>query len=193
MSTSEYFFARSPEQALLNPDHLLILLNHLRCAMFELPFQKGEAFGGHSVDEFLEFLAASSEAHLSQDKFYWMADAYPAAAVSLRSASPENIILHVDEGGQPRTIGEVDLESAPWMVHPNAIYLHEGQQYFVQDLNLQTHAATLIPVALDYYTEALRGTSIKVLAVAEESPHPQPLSPRERGDGEGQAATKAHG
>ena len=80
----EYFFARSPEQALINPDHLLILLNHLRCAMFELPFHKGEAFGGQPVDEYLDFLVSSQESHLSNDQYFWMADAYPAANVSLR-------------------------------------------------------------------------------------------------------------
>ena len=164
----EYFLARSPERALINPDHLLILLNHLRCAMFELPFQKGEHFGDQDVGEFLEVLAANQEAHLSQEQYFWMADAYPAASVSLRSASPENIILHTEDGGQPRTIGEIDLGSAPWMVHPHAVYLHEGQQYFVQELNFETHAATLIPVALDYFTEAMRETDIQVLAVSEE-------------------------
>jgi DEAD/DEAH box helicase domain-containing protein len=163
----EYFFARSPEQALINPDHLLILLNHLRCALFELPFQKGEKFGDLDVDEFLEFLAANNEAHLSADKYFWMADAYPAAAVSLRSASPENIVLHTDDGGQPQIIGEIDLESAPWMVHPHAVYLHEGQQYFVQALNFETHAATLIPVALDYFTEALKETSVSLTTLLE--------------------------
>ena len=159
----EYFFARSPEQALVNPDHLLILLNHLRCAMFELPFRKGEVYGGQPVDEFLDFLVTSQESHLSNDQYFWMADDYPAAGVSLRSASPENIILHTDDGGQPRTIGEIDLESAPWMVHPHAVYLHEGQQYFVQELDFKTHAATLIPVALDYFTEPLRETSVTLL------------------------------
>ncbi|MGC1375524.1 MAG: DEAD/DEAH box helicase [Anaerolineales bacterium] len=168
----EYFFARSPEQALINPDHLLILLNHLRCALFELPFQKGEFFGGLDVDEFLEFLVANRESHLSNDKYFWMADAYPAAAVSLRSASPENIVLHVDDGSGPRIIGEIDLESAPWMVHPHAVYLHEGQQYFVQELNFETHAATLIPVALDYFTEALKQTSIKLLSLNEQAAVP---------------------
>jgi DEAD/DEAH box helicase domain-containing protein len=168
----EYFFARSPEQALINPDHLLILLNHLRCALFELPFQKGEFFGGLNVDEFLEFLVANRESHLSNDQYFWMADAYPAAAVSLRSASPENIVLHVDDGSGPRIIGEIDLESAPWMVHPHAVYLHEGQQYFVQELNFETHAATLIPVALDYFTEALKQTSIQVLSVSEQAAVP---------------------
>jgi DEAD/DEAH box helicase domain-containing protein len=159
----EYFFSRSPEKALVNPDHLLILLNHLRCAMFELPFQKGETYGGQPVDEFLDFLVTSQESHLSDDQYFWMADDYPAAGVSLRSASPENIILHTDDGGQPRTIGEIDLESAPWMVHPHAVYLHEGQQYFVQELDFKTNAATLIPVALDYFTEPLRETSVTLL------------------------------
>jgi DEAD/DEAH box helicase domain-containing protein len=168
----EYFFARSPENALINPDHLLILLNHLRCALFELPFQKGEKFGNLDVDEFLEFLTANNEAHLSADKYFWMADAYPAAAVSLRSASPENIVLHTDEGGQPQTIGEIDLGSAPWMVHPHAVYLHEGQQYFVQDLNFETHAATLIPVALDYFTEALKETTVSLTTLLENAPAP---------------------
>jgi DEAD/DEAH box helicase domain-containing protein len=149
---------------------LLILLNHLRCALFELPFQKGEFFGSVNVDEYLEFLALNNEAHTAADKFFWMADAYPAAAVSLRSASPENIVLHVEDGENPHIIGEVDLASAPWMVHPHAIYLHEGQQYFVQELNFEMHTATLIPVALDYFTEALKETSIQVLSVLDQTP-----------------------
>ncbi|MFN8403930.1 MAG: DEAD/DEAH box helicase, partial [Anaerolineales bacterium] len=68
----EYFFERSPEQALINPDHLLILLEHLRCAMFELPFQKGEGFGalnGNILEEYLQFLLSNNEAHISQDKY----------------------------------------------------------------------------------------------------------------------------
>ena len=164
----EYFFARSPEQALINPDHLLILLNHLRCAVFELPFRKGEAFGGQPVDEYLDFLVSNQETHQSGDQYFWMADAYPAAGVSLRSASPANIVLHADQGGESTTIGEVDLESAPWMVHPHAMYLHEGQQYFVQDLDLERHSATLIPVALDYYTEPLRETDVSLINLLED-------------------------
>jgi DEAD/DEAH box helicase domain-containing protein len=185
----EYFFARSPEQALINPDHLLILLNHLRCALFELPFQKGEKFGGLDVEEFLAFLTANNEAHLSADKYFWMADAYPAAAVSLRSASPENIVLHSDDGGQPRIIGEIDLESAPWMVHPHAVYLHEGQQYFVQDLNFETHIATLIPVALDYFTEALKDSTVSLTTLLDSAPVPG----GEKACGELQVTTQVNG
>jgi DEAD/DEAH box helicase domain-containing protein len=171
----DYFFGRSPEQALVNPDHLIILLNHLRCAMFELPFQKGESFGllpAGTVKEYLDFMVTSQEAHLSQDKYYWMADTYPAAALSLRSASPENVVLQVEDGTKPWTLGEVDMASAPWMVHPRAVYLHEGQQYFVQELDLAKQIATLIPVALDYYTEPQRQTEVKILTRADEAEVP---------------------
>jgi DEAD/DEAH box helicase domain-containing protein len=166
----DYFFARSPEQALVNPDHLLILLNHLRCAAFELPFRPGEGFGRLPVEqvrEFLDVLVNNQELHFSDDKYFWMADAYPAAAVSLRSASPQNILLHVEDGQAPHVLGEVDLASAAWMVHPHAVYLHEGQQYFVQELNLERNAATLIPVALDYFTEPLRQTEVNLIATTE--------------------------
>jgi len=178
----EYFFGQSPEHALVNPDHLLILLEHLRCALFELPFQDGEGFGNLSpetVREYLDVLVANREAHASAEKVFWMADAYPAANISLRSASPANVVLHTEGDSGPRVIGEVDLASAVWMVHPRAVYLHEGQQYFAQELDLQKNIAALIPVALDYYTEPLRETTIQVLSVTDQSspniPYPPPV------------------
>ena len=165
----EYFFERSPEQALINPDHLLILLEHLRCATFELPFQKGESFGrvsAKTLDEYLQFLIANNEAHQSQDKVYWMADQYPAANISLRSASPQGVVLQTTMDDKPQTVGTVDGESALWMVHPGAIYLHEAQSFFVQDLNLEEHIAYLHPIESDYYTEPLRSTEVTVLSDA---------------------------
>ncbi len=164
----EYFFGSSPEQALLNPNHLLILLEHLRCAMFELPFQKGDGFGSISdelLDEYLEFLVGNEDAHFSNEKYYWMKDQYPAAAISLRSASAQSIVLQsTAEDGRPWTVGTVDGESAAWMVHPGAIYMHEGQQYFVQEFNLEQQLAQLVPVGLDYYTEAQRSSEIEVIS-----------------------------
>ncbi|MBN1451010.1 MAG: DEAD/DEAH box helicase [Anaerolineales bacterium] len=162
----EYFMERSPEQALINPDHLLILLEHLRCAMFELPFERDERFGQMDVDEFLEFLVANREAHESNDKFFWMADQYPAANISLRSASPESITLQIG-GEKPTTIGTVDGESAAWMVHPGAVYLHEAQSYFVERLDLDQNIALLRPSLSDYYTEPLRETTIIPLSLGE--------------------------
>lgn len=169
----EYFFDRSPEQALVNPDHLLILLEHLRCAMFELPFQKGEGFGalpGNVIDEYMQFLLSNNEAHLSREKYYWMADQYPAANISLRSASPQGVVLQATTtDDRPLTIGTVDGESALWMVHPGAIYLHEAQSFFVKDLNLEEHVAHLKPVESDYYTEPLQNTEVTVLSESAQS------------------------
>jgi len=163
----EYFFGSSPEQALINPNHLLILLEHIRCAMFELPFQKGEGFGrlsSNEVEEYLDFLLSNQEAHFSNEKYYWMVDQYPAANISLRSASPQSVVLQATaEDGKPFAVGTVDGESAAWMVHPGAIYMHEGQQYFVQELDLERHIAQLVPVGLDYYTEAQQRSEIQVL------------------------------
>ena len=168
----EYFFDRSPEMALVNPNHLLILLEHLRCAMFELPFQRGEGFGSISdelVDEYLEFLVSNQEAHFSNEKYFWMQDAYPAANISLRSASPQSVVLQtVTEGGRPLTVGTVDGESANWMVHPGAIYMHEAQQYYVQELDIEKHVAQLVPVGLDYYTEAQQQSEIQITALNEQ-------------------------
>ncbi len=165
----EYFFDISPEQAYINPDHLLILLEHLRCAIFELPFRNGEGFGnmdGNKLGEFLDFLIQNKEAYFSNQTYYWMADQYPAAQISLRATSPLTITLQaINERGRPEAIGTVDGESATWMVHPGAVYIHEGQQYFVQDLNLEIHVAQLIPVGLDYYTEAQRRSEITILSV----------------------------
>ena len=189
----EYFFGSSPEQALVNPNHLLILLEHLRCAMFELPFQKGDMFGSISdelLDEYLEFLVASQDAHFSNEKYYWMKDQYPAANISLRSASPQSVVLQsVTEDGRPLTIGTVDGESAAWMVHPGAIYMHEGQQYFVQEFSFENYIAQLIPVGLDYYTEAQRNSEIVVLNTIAQASLP---SPDRRGAG-GEVGQKAYG
>ncbi len=158
----DYFFARSPEHALINADNLLILLQHLRCAAFELPFQAGESFGaveGARVSEFLQFLVESKVLHASGGKYFWMADQYPADSVSLRSASPDTVVLQ-SEGA---AIGQVDLESAYWMVHPEAIYLHEGQTFLVEDLDLTKKVAHLRAADTDYYTQPRSETTVRLL------------------------------
>lgn len=193
----DYFFGRSPEQALVNPNHLLILLEHLRCAMFELPFQKREGFGSLSdelVDEYLEFMVANQEAHFSNEKYYWMKDQYPAANISLRSASPQSVVLQATaDDGRPTVIGTVDGESAAWMVHPGAIYMHEGQQYFVQEFNLAERIAQLIPVGLDYYTEAQRNSEVEVLNQMEREMFPSPLRRGAGGEVNAEVGIKAYG
>jgi DEAD/DEAH box helicase domain-containing protein len=160
----EYFFDRSPERALIAPDNLLILLQHIRCAAFELPFQKGEGFGRIPADRmeaFLDLLTQSGDLHQQADRFFWMADEYPAADISLRNATPDHVTLIQKDNYQQETIGQVDLNSAYWMVHPNAVYLHEGTSYLVEDLDLDSGVAHLHQVAVDYYTQANKETQVE--------------------------------
>ena len=170
-SHPDYFFGRSPEQALINPDNLLILLAHIRCAAFELPFRYGEGFGSvkpERVQEFLDFLVEQDILHPSNGRFFWMADEYPAQAVSLRSASTDNILLQVDKDS-PTVIGAVDRLSAYWMVHPNAIYLHEGQTFIVESLDLEQNIAHLNHVEVDFYTEHRSETAVQLDQIIEQN------------------------
>ena len=169
----EYFFGRSPEQALIQPDHLLIVLNHIRCAAFELPFNLGESFGRldpEIVAGLLKFLEESGVVQENRGRYYWMADQYPASSISLRSASPQQVLLQVEQDGGLVTIGQVDLESASWMVHPQAIYLHESQSYLVEDLNLETNLARLRPAQVDYYTQPLSDTTVERINILKQEP-----------------------
>jgi DEAD/DEAH box helicase domain-containing protein len=160
----DYFFDRSPERALIAPNNLLILLQHIRCAAFELPFQLGEGFGAIPAERlaaFLELLSQDGQLHKQGDRFFWMADQYPAGDISLRNATPDNISLIVKGTYKNETIGQVDLNSAYWMVHPEAIYLHEGTAYQVDDLDLESGMAHLRQTAVDYYTQAQKETSVE--------------------------------
>jgi DEAD/DEAH box helicase domain-containing protein len=161
----EYLLENSPERALIDPDNLVILLNHLRCATFELPFSDGDDYGRLDPDllnGLLQALKDSGELHQAGSKIFWMADQYPAAQVSLRSSSPSTIVLHSAlNGGQTQTIGIVDYESACWMVHPQAVYMHAGQSFLVEELDLENHIAHLIPFDGDYYTQPLSETVVE--------------------------------
>ena len=161
-----YFFGRTPEKALINPDNLLILLAHLRCTLFELPFQVGERYGKlliEELEEFFSLLIQEGVVHKSGNKFFWLADRYPADGVSLRVASPSKILLQIPRGEEWTTIGDVDYESGPWLVHPQAIYLQESQMYLVDDLNLEGGIARLHPTAADFYTVPKVNTSIEAI------------------------------
>ncbi len=167
-----YFFDRSPERALINPDNPLILLDHLRCAAFELPISASEVYGELNTEnlvEYLDYLVSTGLLHRDRDKYYWMAEKYPAQDISLRSASVDNILLQIPSGDTMVTIGEVDFASSHWMVHPGAVYLHESQTYFVDELDLFSKTARLIPSNTDYYTEPLQESTISLIDEFEQS------------------------
>jgi DEAD/DEAH box helicase domain-containing protein len=165
----EYFFDRSPEHAHVNPDNLEILLNHLKCAAFELPIQDGERFGPHDVRELCEFLSESGFLHHSAGAFHWTSDTYPADAISLRSVSSDNFVV-VDITGEPRVIADVSYTTALTTLHEKAIYLHEAKQFHVERFDYKERKAYVRRVDCDYYTDAIDYTQVKILNEAETSP-----------------------
>jgi len=164
----DYFWERPPEKALVNPDNLIILTNHVRCAAFELPFREGENFGSAPVDEILEFLAEEEVLYRSEGRYHWMEDAFPAEEISLRSASRENVVIIDTTHPHRQVIGEVDHFSAPMLVHEEAIYMHGGQQYQVEKLDLEEKKAFVRKVSVNYYTDANLAVDLKVLEVFQE-------------------------
>lgn len=163
----DYFFERSPERALIQPDNLIILLDHVKCAAYELPFEENERFGDEPLAELLEFLAEEKIVHRVKGRWYWMEQSFPAHDISLRSAAQENIII-IDMSNGSRVIGEVDRFSAPTLVHEEAIYIHEGVQYQVEKLDYEEKKAYVREVDVDYYTDANLAVQLKVLQTHKE-------------------------
>ncbi|MBO8162178.1 MAG: DEAD/DEAH box helicase [Brevibacillus sp.] len=160
----EYFFGQSPEAARINPDNLIILVDHLKCAAFELPFREGERFGRAEVTEILQFLTDEQILHHARGKWFWMNESFPAHEISLRSASQENVvIIDISEQGNERVIGEMDRFSSLTLLHEEAIYLHQGVQYQVEKLDYAEKKAYVREVQVDYYTDANLAVQLKVL------------------------------
>ncbi len=159
----EYVLDRPVEEARINPDNLLVLTSHLKCAAFELPLEDGEAFGPSTLPEILAYLEEERILHHDGPTWHYIADAYPAEEVSLRSASRENVVIIDTTDMRPRVIGEVDLASAPGFVHEDAIYMHLGQQYHVDRLDWEERKEYVRRVDVDYYTDAQIAADLRVI------------------------------
>ena len=160
----EYLVEQNPEQALIDPQNLVILLQHISCAAFELPFARTENFGSISAADltrFLDLLEQSGSLTRQGEDYYWLADRYPAAEVSLRSSTPNVVSLNVvGEGEDKKFIGSVDANAARWYVHKEAIYLHDAEMYEVLDLDLEKGVCFLKPSQSEYYTIPVIDTKI---------------------------------
>jgi len=180
----DYFFGSSPEHAHIQPDNLEILVNHLKCAAFELPLSPEERFRNVELPELCERLGEAGFLHKSGGNWHWVQEAYPADTISLRSVTSDNFVIintTGEENGGPEVIGEVDFSSALTTVHPKAIYIHQGQQYHVERLDFDKRKAYVKRVNVDYYTDAIRYTQVRVLEIAEEQSIPGPAA-RVHGD-----------
>lgn len=169
-----YFFDSSPEHALVNPDNLHILVEHVKCAAFELPLMTNEQFGRVDVQEVLAVLQESGLVHQSAasdpetgvGQWHWTSESYPADAVSLRSVSSDNFVV-VDLTHGAKVIGETDFSSGPSTLHPKAIYIVEGRLYQVERLDFDNRKAFVREVDCDYYTTAITYTKVTPLETFE--------------------------
>lgn len=178
----DYFFGNTPEHAFIQPDNLEILINHLKCAVFELPISPGERFGDVEVADLCARLAEAGFMHFAGDHYHWTHEAYPADTISLRSITSDNFII-IDVTGGANVIGEVDFPSALIFLHEKAIYIHGGQQYHVEHLDFKERKAYVKQMDVDYYTDAVRYTQVRVLEATEtESESAAAANSRSHGD-----------
>ena len=189
----DQYLAREPrfllgapvEEARIDPDNVEILIQHLKCAAFEMPFRRGEPFGSLGEDDTtdaLGFLAQRQVLHEAGGVFHWAADAYPANNVSLRSVGWDNVVIvdvgdvrtsdprrgeHVKEG---RSFAEMDWRGAHTMLHEQAIYQHDGETYQVERFDYENHKAYVRKVDPDYYTDAMTYTQVSVIEETDTGP-----------------------
>ena len=163
----DYFFIQNAENAMVNPDNLYILLNHLKCAAYELPFKEDEGFGSApGCGEMLSYLEENGIVHYAGGSYHWSAEDFPASEISLRTAMTENFtITDITDPAHPRLVGEMDRFTVPMLLHENAIYLHEGRTYQVDRLDFDGCKAFIRQVQSDYYTDADLNVSLSLLDV----------------------------
>ncbi len=163
-----YFFGRTPESALVNPDNLLVAASHIKCAAFELPFRDGEGFGNfQGLPQMLDYLQGENVLHQVEGAWFWMSEQYPANEISLRTGMTDNFVI-IDTTEGSRVLGELDRFSAPMLIHEDAIYIHEGCQFHVDRLDWEEAKAYVRAVDVDYYTDADLAVNVNVIDVFEQ-------------------------
>lgn len=163
----EYLLSQNPEEALINPNNLLILLEHIKCSAAELPFNSSDKFGdldSAETKEYLDYLETANVLHKTGSRYYWVSDDYPSRNTSLRSSASQSILLRAEFNNETEVIGEVDYNSGLWMVHQGAIYIHDGETYRVDELDLDHCIANLSPCNDDYLTEPIVATEVEVIS-----------------------------
>ena len=164
----DYLLGEGPEHARVDPDNPLILVPHLKCAAYELPFAPQEAYGHLDAQETAETLDCLAEAgvlHGRGGRYHYVGDAFPAQEVQLRGPLDENFLVVDEPTGT--ILAEVDYQDAPQELHDQAIYQLEGQQYEVRRLDHDARKAHVTRAQVDYYTDALTQTRVRVLETHE--------------------------
>ncbi|MDR3147338.1 MAG: DEAD/DEAH box helicase [Treponema sp.] len=183
MNNPDWFFRKGAEEGRIDPSNPYILTDHVKCACFELPFRDA-ALGqgsespagpagtaraaadpfGPEVIPVLEFLQEEGILRHTAGTWHWADRSYPAEGISLRSATADNVVIIDVSGGRNQVIGEMDRPSAKELIFKNAVYLHRGRQYLVESLDIQNRRCLVREADVNYFTDGLVKTDIKVLS-----------------------------
>ena len=168
MLHSEYLFAQSPEQAVVDPDNPHIAIDHIRCAAYEQALSDEEAKGfGPYAGVVLELLEEDESVRRIEGRWYWSRSEYPAGQVNLRNIAGTVYTIQDDSAGR-RVIGTMDEVSALSQLHDHAVYLHAGETYFVNRLDLEQKIASVEQRELDYYTQSVQTSKIRIDETSQE-------------------------
>ena len=170
MRHPDYFFGRSPEHAIIDPENPYVLGAHLRCAAFELPVSEAddELFGARMAPLADALQQQRQLKRLGRDWYFSSTD-FPAAQVNLRAVS-DNTFTIMDQSDKNRVVGTVDAISAPELVYPGGVYLHQGETFLVRNLDLAARAAYVERADVDYYTQAVLEAQIRITSEEKRRP-----------------------
>ena len=167
MRHPEYFFRQTPESAVLDPENPYVLASQLSCAAYELPLSpEDEAIFGRRAPAIASLLEEDGALKQLDGLRYWSSADYPAGKVNLRTIGDDTFTI-LDVQNQNAVIATVDSISAPELVYPEAIYLHEGDTWFVRELDWKQKLAYVERRDVDYYTQPVLDTHLKLLETRE--------------------------
>jgi DEAD/DEAH box helicase domain-containing protein len=170
MRHPESFFGKPHESARISPGNPYILKPHLLCAAYEAPLvmEDTELFGPDLLF-YADELVEDGFLHVRSGRWHLTADLdYPAQEVNIRSTSGRSYTLvEKDSGVILETVEEM---SAFMQLHPGGIYLHQGEQYLITDLDLESRTAYAVQTDVPYYTQTRDFTDTRILSVFKQKP-----------------------
>ena len=159
----EYFFGKNSETARIDPENPYVYMDHAKCAAYELPFIDNENFGS-DLETALAMLEEDGIVRKTEGRYFWSSGSYPGEKVSLRSATVDNVVIIDITSGKNVVIGEMDRPSAKELIFKNAVYIHRGQQFLVELLDIENRICNVREKELNYYTDSVSKIDLKLLS-----------------------------
>ena len=157
----EWLFDSSSENAIVDPDNLLIELAHIRAAAAELPLSLDDGALFPDLGETIPVLLRVEEVRSLGGRFVWSGGLYPAGEFSMRNIDQNKYQLLNKETG--KNITEMDEEQAFHEIHEGAVYMHDGEFYQVVHMNLESKIVEAVPFHGNYYTVPGCETNIRII------------------------------